>query len=336
MPAKTPRRAARKPRVRSPIAPAAFIAPMAATQVRVLPDGPDWSYELKFDGYRALIVKNGSKVSIRSRNDKDLCKLYPSLPAAAKRIDAKQAVIDGEIVAIDENGKPSFQMLQRRGSIEPRNIRYYAFDLLHVDGADLKGRALMERRERLPALIDGSGLLLSEELRGTARDVVATIEQLGLEGAVAKRRDSFYIPGERTTDWQKLKLELAQEFVIGGYRPDADSVDALLVGYYEGGKLKFGGKVRAGFVPHTRREVFKTLQPLHTRHCPFADLPTGPKSSRWGGGITADEMSDMVWLEPKLLAQIRFAEWTGDGRLRLAKFLGLRDDKDPQEVRREG
>jgi bifunctional non-homologous end joining protein LigD len=132
----------------------------------------------------------------------------------------------------------------------------------------------------------------------------------------------------------KLKLDKQQEFVIGGYRPGSHGVDALLVGYYEAKKLRFAGKVRAGFTPRVRREVFEELQPLQIAKCPFADLPNS-KASHWGGGVTPEQMTEMVWLEPKLVAQIRFVEWTSDGHLRHAAFLGLRSDKRAVHIRRE-
>jgi len=152
---------------------------------------------------------------------------------------------------------------------------------------------------------------------------------------VAKRRDSVYTPGERSHDWVKLKLENQQEFVVGGCRPDGESsIDALLVGYYEGSKLRFAGKVRAGLVPHSRRELAAKLAPLRIPQCPFSDLPSG--KSRWGGGVTADQMHEMRWTKPELIVQIRFVEWTAEGRLRHAAYLGLRPDKSAAEVRREG
>ena len=158
---------------------------------------------------------------------------------------------------------------------------------------------------------------------------------IGGEGVIAKRKASTYQPGERSGDWVKLKLERQQEFVIGGYRADgSDSLDALLVGYYAGRELLFAGKVRAGFIPPVRREVVRKLKPLRVDNCPFANRPDATKS-RWGAGITAAEMHEMQWTSPQLVAQIRFVEFTGDGRLRHAAFLGLRTDKEAREVRRE-
>lgn len=309
----------------------AFITPMAAHSVAELPEGADWIYELKFDGYRALLIKEGKTLQIRSRNNKDLTRMYPSIAAAGLRLNANQTIVDGEIVAVNEQGRPSFQALQHRGSYPGHHIVFYAFDVLHLNGRNLMSD---QRRARLPSLLNSSGVLASQELNGTAKDVLHAIQTQGLEGLVAKRRDSIYQPGERSNDWLKLKLDRQQEFVIGGYRPGSAGVDALLVGYYEAMKLLFAGKVRAGFVPHTRRDLWNKLKTIHVTRCPFANLPT-TGSSRWGGGITAEGMSEMKWTKPTLVAQIRFVEWTNEGRVRHAAFLGLRFDKVAKEVHRE-
>ena len=247
---------------------------MAAQVVKRLPEGDDWIYELKFDGYRALIIKDKQRVELRSRKNKDLSGMYRGIAAAGLRLKADQAVVDGEIVALDAQGSPSFQALQHRGSHPGHQIVFYAFDLLHLDGTDLTGQPLLKRRARLARVLDGSGLLPSQELPGTAAAIVEAVRGLGLEGVIAKRKDSLYEPGERSDAWQKLKLENQQEFVIGGYRPaGSNGIDALLVGYYDDTGLRFAGKVRAGFVPHLRREVFKALKPHHVDDCPFVDLP---------------------------------------------------------------
>lgn len=176
---------------------------------------------------------------------------------------------------------------------------------------------------------------MSQEFPGAPAQIVEAVRAAGLEGVIAKRKDSPYQPGERSTDWLKLKLERQQEFVIGGYRPEgASGLDALLVGYYEGWDLRFAGKVRAGFVPHVRRELLGKLKTLHAAHCPFTNLPDAT-TGRWGGGITTDQMSEMQWTRPKLVAQIKFVEWTAEGRLRHAVFLGPRTDKAAKDVRRE-
>jgi bifunctional non-homologous end joining protein LigD len=305
---------------------------MAAQAVEVLPQGTEWLYELKLDGYRALVLKDGATVRILSRNEKDLTRTYPTVAAAAQRLKAEQVMLDGEIVALGADGRPSFQALQHRG--HRPTIVFYAFDVLYLEGADLTGEPLHRRRALLPNVIGESGLLISAELPGTAVEVVAAVRALNLEGVLAKRRDSIYEPGERSDAWQKLKLDRQQEFVIGGFRTDASSVDALLVGYYEGRALHFAGKVRAGFVPHVRRDLFGKLKPLELSKCPFVDLPSG--KSRWGGGVTAEEMHEMRWVKPELVVQIRFVEWTEDGRLRHSQYLGLRADKSAKDVHREG
>ena len=310
---------------------------MAAVSVTELPEGDEWLYELKLDGYRAILLKEGNQVQLRSRNDKDLTPMYPALISAGLQIGARQVVLDGEITALDENGRPSFQALQHRGSHPKHLIVFYAFDVLHLDGLSLMSRPLIERRAYLPGILDGQHgrLRISQSLPGAAADVVAAVRAVGLEGVIAKRRDSLYQPGERSNDWVKLKLDKQQELVIGGYRPDgSQGIDALLVGYYEAGSLQFAGKVRAGMVPHVRRELLKGLKPLQVGDCPFANLPD-TDNGRWGGGVTSAQMAEMHWVRPELVAQIRFVEWTAEHRLRHAKFLGLRDDKPAIEVRRD-
>ena len=307
---------------------------MAARLVTRLPEGDDWLYEVKFDGYRALLIKNGQQVRIRSRNDRDLTSSYPGIAAGARGLRAETAVVDGEIVAVDARGRPSFQALQHRGAHPAHAVVFYAFDLVHLDGENLAGRPLIERRARLRRVVKGSGVLLSEDLPGTLAQVTDAVRSLGLEGVVAKRRNSIYGAGQRTDAWLKLKLDRQQEFVIGGYRPGPQGVDALLVGVYHDKALRFAGKVRAGFTPHLRREVFAALKRHHASRMPFADLPSA-RASHWGGGVTAEQMNEMQWLKPVLVAQIRFVEWTADGHLRHAAFLGLRHDKKPSDVRRE-
>jgi bifunctional non-homologous end joining protein LigD len=316
------------------VKPSRFVTPMAARIAERLPEGREWQYEVKFDGYRALLIKQGASVQIRSRNDKDLTPVYPGVAAAARRLRADSAIVDGEIVALDPNGRPSFQALQHRGAHPKYTIVFYAFDLLAIDGESLIERRLVDRRDRLPSVLDGSGILFSVDLPGTAAEVIEAVRGLGLEGVIAKRRDSAYVPGERSNAWIKVKLDRQQEFVVGGYRPGPHGIDAILVGYYDDGALRFAAKVRAGFTPRVRRDVHAQLAPLHSTRCPFADLPTG-KTSHWGGGVTAEEMTELQWLRPTVVAQIRFVEWTADAHLRHAAFLGLRGDKPAKSVRRE-
>ena len=193
---------AREPRVA-----AAYIPPMAATAVGKLPEGKDWLYEVNFNGYRALVIKRGAQIEIRSRHDRELTSTYPKIASAARGLDANQAVIDGEIVAVNMHGLPSLQALQHPSAYPEHKNVFYAFDLLHLNGEDLTGKPMHDRRAGLASLIKDSGLRFSRELPGSAAQVIRAVRNLGLEGVIAKRRSSRYVAGERTTDWVKLKLE---------------------------------------------------------------------------------------------------------------------------------
>ncbi len=306
---------------------------MMATRATALPVGGDWSYEVKWDGYRAQGIKNGATASLASRNLKNITKQYPGVAAAVSRIVAKSALVDGEIVALDAEGRPSFQGLHH-WSLEGLSLVYYVFDLLHLDGRDLTRLPLDERRAALRDVVDGSGVLLSEPLPGTPAEIAAAVRGLGLEGVVAKRRKSIYTPGRRSDSWVKVRFAHHQELVVGGFKPSAESFDSLLVGHYEGRKLMCAGKVRNGFTPALRAAIFGAMRPLATSTCPFANLPSS-SSSHWGEGITAEEMSVLEWVKPTLVVEVSFAEWTRDGSLRHAAFVGLRDDKPARRVRRE-
>ncbi|HEY2140132.1 MAG TPA: non-homologous end-joining DNA ligase, partial [Chthoniobacterales bacterium] len=316
-----------------------FVRPMKATAVAELPETGDWIYEVKWDGYRAIALKHEDAVRLLSLKEKNLTGDFPGVAKALAGLSAKTAMLDGEIVAVDPQGRPSFQVLQNRKTLgRGWNVVYYAFDLLNLEGEDLQGRPLHERKARLKLLIAESAsptLRYSAELAGTPAAVVRTVAAAGLEGVVAKRRDSFYRAGTRVTTWLKLKLNRAQEFVIGGYKPDVGSFQSILVGYYEAKKLIFAGKVRQGFNPTGRTRLLNEMRPLLTKKCPFANLPTSRKS-HFGEGITVDEMAKLCWLRPKLVAQVSFTEWTNYALLRHATFEGLRDDKEAREIVREG
>jgi bifunctional non-homologous end joining protein LigD len=307
---------------------------MAAALVDELPAGEEWLYEAKFDGYRAIAIKDDSNVRVLSRRGNDLSKDYPAVVDAVAALHAKSAVVDGEIVAFDADGRPSFQELQHRAALNSA-IRYFAFDLLYFNGEELSGMALGERRRRLARLVRGSSLELSEELIGTPDQVIQAVAQVGLEGVVAKRRDSRYEPGKRSGLWRKLKIQRRQEFVIGGYKPEDRNFQSLVVGYYENRRLRFAGRVRAGFTPAQRTALFARLKPLRVEQCPFADLPTG-KTSHWGEGVTEEDMKLLKWVTPALVAEIAFTEWTRDGHLRHSAFVAMREDKQATEVVREG
>jgi bifunctional non-homologous end joining protein LigD len=300
-----------------------FIPPMLATLVRTLPEGPQWEYELKLDGYRVEAVKDADNVRLYSRNGNDFTKRFAPVAKCVSKIKATSVVLDGEAVAVDPQGKPSFQMLQNRALL-PRgwSLVYYAFDLLRLNGQDLKSRPLRERRALLEKVLGNSGVLMSQSLPGTLKEIMRAVKEHGLEGVVAKRLDSPYQPDRRSDFWLKLPLKPSQDFVIGAYRMDGRRLELLLVGYFENEKLLFAGKVHQGLNPANRRALLKLLEPLRTNGCPFLNLPTS-KSGHWGEGVTAEEMGDYVWLRPKILAEIKFAEWTGGGVLRHAEFAAL-------------
>ncbi|MFL6590383.1 MAG: non-homologous end-joining DNA ligase [Chthoniobacterales bacterium] len=334
----------KKPRRRGPSHPGkikapAFVRPMKATAVTEFPDdADDWIYEIKWDGYRALGLKHDDRVRLLSLKEKNLTSDFPSVAKAMGDLAAGTALLDGEIVAVDAQGRPSFQVLQNRKTLgHDWTVVYYAFDLLNLEGDDLQRRPLHERKEKLRTLITDSGsaiLRYSAELPGKPDAVIRTVAAAGLEGIVAKKRDSLYRAGTRVTTWLKLKLNKSQEFVIGGYKPGAGTFQSILVGYYDAKDLIFAGKVRQGFNPTGRARLLKEMAPLQSEKCPFNNLPTSRKS-HFGEGITEDEMADLCWLKPKLVAQVSFTEWTTYGLLRHATFEGLRDDKSPREIVRE-
>jgi bifunctional non-homologous end joining protein LigD len=306
---------------------------MMATRAAALPAGAEWTYEVKWDGYRAEAVKNGAKLALASRNLKNITRQFPAVADAAAGIRATSAVLDGEIVALDASGRPSFQALHHM-SFEGLAVVYYAFDLLHLDGRDFTRVPLDDRRASLRRIVDGSSVLLSEPLSGAPEVITAAVRGMGLEGVIAKRRGSVYTPGRRSDSWVKVRFAKHQELVVGGYKPTAIPFDSLIVGYYDGSKLMCAGKVRNGFTPAARADLAARMTPLETPRCRFANLPSS-RSSHWGEGITAEEMTEIRWLKPRLVVEVSFAEWTRDGSLRHAAFIGLRDDKRARDVRRE-
>src|SRR4051812_8641174 len=314
---------------------AAFIEPMLLLRTDELPDEPArWEYQLKFDGYRAVAFKTRGTVQLRSRNDNDFSTRYPSIVRALQDLP-DETVLDGEIVALDEDGRPSFNALQNQGSSRP--IIFYVFDVMVLTGRDVKSepldarRRLLERRV-LPRLAEP--IRYTGALEASLRDLVHSVKVQGLEGLVAKRRDSRYEPGLRSGAWMKMRVNRSQEFVIGGYTIGTRTFDALIFGYYDGDRLIYAARTRNGFTPVMRQQLFKKLRPLETDRCPFANLPE-VKSGRWGQGLTAAKMKECRWLRPLLVGQIEFLEWTGDNHLRHTRFVGLREDKRPSEVTRE-
>ncbi len=194
---------------------------------------------------------------------------------------------------------------------------------------------LSERRRRLKTLLRGSQLLLSDTLPGSPEHIEREIRRMRLEGVIAKKENSVYLPGERTDAWVKVKFSPRQEFVIGGYKPSASNFDSLLVGYFDKRRLLFAGRVRAGFTPHMRAEVMRRIADQPITRCPFVNLPNSTGKSHWGEGITAEDMKTLRWVKPAAVVEIGFVEWTAEGLLRHSTFVGLRDDKRPSAVHRE-
>jgi len=314
---------------------AKFIEPMLLLRTEKLPESADFQYELKFDGYRALAIKSGGKIQLRSRNDNDFNARYPGIVKALAPLP-DDTVIDGEIVALDSEGKPSFNLLQNHGS-SGAPLHFFIFDLLVLKGRDVMGKSLTERRELLEMHIFPKmeePIRYSPVLEAGLKDLIQSVKAQGLEGLVAKRRDSKYEPGLRSGAWLKMRVNQGQELVIGGYTPSPKNFDALVIGYYEGPNLIYAARTRNGFTPASRAELFKKIKPLEIKECPFANLPE-KKAGRWGAGLTAAKMAECIWLKPQLVAQFEYVEWTEDSHLRHSRFMALRDDKKPKDVRRE-
>jgi bifunctional non-homologous end joining protein LigD len=309
-----------------------FIEPMYARLVNKLPEGDDWLYEVKFDGYRCLAGKDASGVTLWSRRENLFTEQFPNIAHACKRLP-NVTLVDGEIVAVDESGRISFNLLQHHRS-RAHALLFYVFDVLIYRGRNLLTEPFTCRRELLSKVAstgETTPIRISETLEGSPTDLVKAVREVGFEGIVAKRRDCQYESGKRSGAWSKYKVNRGQEFVIGGYTP-GNPFDALIVGYYEAGKLYYVAKVRNGFVPRVRQEVYRRLKGLEINTCPFINLPE-KRRTQWA--LTAEQMKECQWLKPELVAQIEFTEWTPDGHLRHSRFVGLREDKNAAEVVRE-
>jgi bifunctional non-homologous end joining protein LigD len=312
-----------------------FIEPMLLLRTAKLPQGTNWAYEVKLDGYRAIAFKSGGRVHLRSRNNKDFNGRYPAIVKALSAMP-DETVIDGEVVTLDESGRPSFNSLQNYASGKTR-LLYYVFDVMIVSGRDLLSESLMSRRELLQSRVLSK---LAEPIResptfdASLADLIRSVKAQGLEGLVAKRLDSRYEAGMRSGAWQKMRVNQGQEFVIGGYTPTAKNFDALIFGYYEGDKLMYAGRTRNGFTPSSRANLFKQFTALESDECPFANLPEA-RGGRWGQGLTAEKMNQCRWLKPVLVGQFEFLQWTPDRHLRHTRFMGLRADKGAEDVTRK-
>jgi bifunctional non-homologous end joining protein LigD len=309
-----------------------FIPPMLAKPSVFLPEGENWMYEIKLDGYRALVVKKQSEVHLFSRRGNKLKERFPSIAKSFSFLPAN-TTIDGEIVAIDDQGRISFTALQNSQS-RPAQLYFYAFDLLALRGKDVRRLKLGQRRSLLHDEVLSEAqdpVRLSANFDAPPRDLIAAATKQGLEGIVAKRVDSVYESGERSGAWLKYKTNKGQELVIAGYKPGPTAFEYLLAGYYEGRDLIFIAKIKNGFTPALRRQVAAQFKGLGTRVCPFANLPE-PRNARRGEALTAEVMKQMCWLKPGLVAQIEFTEWTTSNHLRHSRFVALRDDKNAREV----
>jgi bifunctional non-homologous end joining protein LigD len=312
------------------------IYPMLATAIEKPFDNPGWLFEIKWDGYRAVAFINDGRVRLVSRNQNDLTGQYPELASLPKSVKARHAVLDGEIVALDEQGRPSFSLMQQRTGFRPGKSRlpgrqgapviYYAFDLLYCDGLDVRRVSLEQRKQLLREQVtDGNVVKFSDHYPEKGLALFHAAAQKGLEGIVAKKRDSLYVE-TRSRDWLKIKITQHQEFVIGGYTDPEGSrtyFGSLVLGLYDKQKrLIHVGQAGTGFDQKALKEMFETLQPLETGKNPFY--------GELGG------LRKVHFVEPRLVAEIKFTEWThetdeGGMKLRAPVFMGLREDKAPEE-----
>ena len=294
---------------------------MLATLSKDAALGAEWIFEEKYDGIRAVAEKKKDRVTLWSRTGQDLTAGFSAVVDAIRALPDNDLVLDGELVVFDKGGVSRFQLLQRRG-VDP-HVRpvYVVFDVLRTSGRDVTRRPLEERRARVVDLVPkrAGALMPSRQLRG-GKGALDTAREKGWEGVIAKLRGSPYEPGERSRAWRKVKVRGESEFVIGGYTPPQGSREefgALLVGMYDGSKLRFTGKVGTGYDQDTLRDLGAKLRRLRTDVAPFEPVP---------------RLKDATWVRPELVAQLAYQEWTADGKLRQPAFLGLRTDKKPQEV----
>lgn len=304
------------------------IAPQLATLVKAPPSGKEWLHELKFDGYRMLCRIDRGRVRFLSRNGKDWTGKFTSVGAAAKLLPLTSAILDGEIVIVDAQGRSSFQKLQRAmGKSVTTGFVYEVFDLIYLDGFDLTRVPLKKRKALLKGICGGRRDLLrySEHLEGNGDAFFKHACEYGIEGIVSKLANSPY-DSTRNRNWLKVKCNKQQEFVIAGYTLSAKGMPgfgSLILGVYEKGKLVYAGRVGTGFTLKLRSEMQKQLDKLSRKTSPLAVTPKDPG------------LRQARWTEPKLIAEVAFAEWTDDGSIRHPSFQGLREDKSPKEVVRE-
>jgi bifunctional non-homologous end joining protein LigD len=310
----------------------AFIPPMLATLVAEPFDDPDWQFEVKWDGFRVEAVVGGDDVRIWTRGQQDAGRYFGSFLAPPSWIEAQEAIVDGEVIALDDLGEPDFALLQARikGQAHlatPTPFVYEVFDLMWLDGRSLLDEPLETRRRQLAeALRPDPRVRLSEHIAGEGIAFFEAARVRALEGIMAKDRRSAYAPGARSMAWQKVKIRPEQELVVGGMtRGTGKAVElgALLVGVYEDGALRYAGKIGAGFNDRIRGELLAALEPLMVDTPPFAVPPPRPVAK------------SAIWVRPKVVIRAEFAGWTGDGLVRQAAYKGFDLGKDPKAVRRE-
>ena len=292
------------------------VRPMLATLVDKPFRDSKWVYEEKYDGIRILAYKEGSQVTLLSRNDKDRTRSFSAIAPSIRALEPLTLLLDGEVIALDRNQISRFQLLQRGIG----DIRYAVFDCLYVSGRDLRHESLALRRNELEQIVSGKeGLILSRRLAADGLDAFRVAKQRGYEGLVAKCLTSMYVEG-RSREWLKVKVHQEDEFIIIGYTEPAGSrkyFGSLLLGVYNKRKLEYVGKVGTGFTRNVLASLYRKFQPLRRKQPLFESPP---------------RLRDITFLSPELVAQISYTEWTTDGKLRHPVFLGLRDDKDAGDV----
>jgi len=306
--------------------PSAY-APMLATSSASLPEAEGWSFEPKWDGYRAIVTVAGGEATLRSRNGNDLTERFSAAARAAeKAVRSPSAVLDAEICALDDAGRSSFSLLQQGTG----TLALVVFDLLELDGKPLVREPLEHRRELLRGSLDpGVSTVIMSPIFDDGAALLSAAQEQGLEGVIAKRDGSSYQPGRRSRDWRKVKIKGRQEFVVAGYTRGqgrrSRSLGALILGMHDASGLRFTGNVGTGFTDAEIERLLRRLRPLERSTPPFGEAPRMPRTRR----------DDIVWVEPEVVVEVAFAEWTHDGRLRAPVYLGVRDDKPADEVARE-
>ncbi len=312
------------------------IKPMLATLVNAPFDDPGWSYEVKWDGYRALAYVDKGKAELSSRNNKSFTEKYYPIADAMKKWPIN-AILDGEILVINEDGKADFGALQNWRSEADGHLVYYVFDLLWYEGKDLMKLPLSERQETLREILPAGddSIRVSQVFTSNGLDFFEAARKMGLEGIMAKKSDSVYIPDNRSKDWLKIKVNRRQEVVIGGFTKNqgsAKTFSSLLLGVFDHGKFEYVGKVGTGFTEKTQKEMMEKFKPLITKKIPFTSEPDVNKPSRFRPN---PPKATATWLKPKLVCEVSFTEITSDGVFRHPSFEGMRDDKKASDVVRE-